>query len=164
MKVIATLCTLLALVAAPALAAEPVYVMRHLQKAAGDDPPLTDEGAALARGVAEQLAGTNIRAVFATGTRRAQQTAAPLASRLNLNVTTYDPANPAALAAAAKAAGGAVLIVGHSNTVPDIVASFGGEKPAPIADSEYGTIYIVDPGSSEVRTVKVAASLKGERG
>ena len=164
MKHLATFWIALAALAAPALAAQPFYVVRHLQKAPGEDPPLTAEGKAFARALAEQLGDEDIRMLFATATRRAQETAAPLAARLNLKVTTYDPADAGSLIRAAKAAGGAVMIVGHSNTVPDIVEHFGAARPGPIADDEYGTIYIVEPGSREVRTMKVGAAPKGERG
>ena len=131
--------------------AHPVYVIRHLQKGTGDDPPLTAEGAANAQQLAQLLAGSGIKAVFATATRRAQQTAAPIAARAGVPVTTYNPGDGAGLKAAVAAAGGPVLIVGHSNTVPEIVAAFGGQKPSPIADDQYGTVYLVEPGKSEVR-------------
>ena len=141
--------------------AHPVYVIRHLQKGTGDDPPLTAEGAAYAQQLAQHLAGSKIKAVFATATRRAQQTGAPTAARMGVTVTTYHPGDGAGLKAAVTAVGGPVLIVGHSNTVPEIVAAFGGQKPAAIADDQYGTLYLVEPGKSDVRQFSLAA---GERG
>ena len=60
-------------------------------------------------------------------------------------MTAYDPANPAGLAAEVAAAGGPVLIVGHSNTVPGLVELFGGARPAPLSDTDYGTLYDVEP-------------------
>jgi broad specificity phosphatase PhoE len=141
--------------AVPAAAADVIYVMRHLHKAAGDDPPLTEEGASFARLLAGQLGGSGIKAVFATATRRAAQTAEPLAQALRIPVTTYDPRDVPRLVAAVQAVRGNVLVVGHSNTVPDLVAAFGGAKPAPIADTEYGTIYIVEAGSPDVGRMHV---------
>ena len=136
-----------------AAAAEAVYVIRHLQKAAGDDPPLTQEGAAGANDLADLLADRGINAVFATPTRRAIQTATPLAVRLGLPVTRYDPANPAALVEAANAISGNILIVGHSNTVPDLVAQFGGQRPPPMTEQDYGQIYVVNIGTKEMREI-----------
>jgi hypothetical protein len=43
---------------------------------------------------------------------------------------------------------GPVLVVGHSNTVPEIVAALGGAKPEPIPDSAYGDIWHVAPGGA----------------
>ena len=144
---------LLSVAAVPAAGADTVYVMRHLHKAAGDDPPLKEEGAILAQEVAGLLGPKdfNVRAVFATRTRRATQTAEPLAKLLKVPVTPYDPRDVPALVAAVGTVEGNVLIVGHSNTVPEIVAAFGGTKPAPIAETEYGTIYQVRTGTADVR-------------
>ncbi len=129
----------------PAAAASTIYVMRHLQKADGNDPPLSAEGAANAQKVVTILGKRKIRAIFATPTRRAVETGEPLAEALKLTVTSYDPKDPAALKTAVDAIKGAALIVGHSNTVPDIVALFGGEPVGPLADSDYGTIFVVAP-------------------
>lgn len=141
--------------ALPALAADTIYIMRHLQKAAGDDPPLTEQGAANAEILAGQLGNSGIKAVFATATRRAAQTGEPIARANGLTVTTYDPRNVPALVEQVKAIPGNVLVVGHSNTVPDLVAAFGGIRPAPLTDADYGTIYVVKTGSSAVTTMQV---------
>ena len=159
----------LASLAAPS-GAQPaeVYIMRHLQKAdASRDPALSPEGAVNAFSVAQLLGERGIKAVFATDTLRAEQTGEPLAARLGLPVTNYDPRDLPGLVAAVRAVRGDVLIVGHSNTVPELVAAFGGAKPGPLTEQDYGTIYRVKPGSSEVRLIQVppAPALTGpERG
>lgn len=144
--------------ATPASAAEVIYVIRHLQKAAvGDDPALTPEGAAGAGSLANILAERGIRAVFATPTRRAIQTATPLAVRLGLPVKRYDPANTTALIEEARGIPGNILVVGHSNTVPDLVELFGGDRPSALTEQDYGTIYIVYPASKEVGEITLPA-------
>jgi phosphohistidine phosphatase SixA len=150
--------------AAAAVPARTVYVMRHLQKAAGNDPPLSQAGTANAKRLADLLAGANIKALFASPTRRAQETAAPLASGLGLTVTPYDPRDPAALESAAKTVAGNILIVGHSNTVPDLVERFGGKRPADLSEQDYGVIYVVKPGTGEVRQLLIEQAPSGERG
>ena len=150
--VLSTLVILATLVPSAAQAA-PTYVIRHLERAPGDDPPLTERGAARAEQLADVLAGANIRAVFATATKRAQETGAPLAKRLGLAVTTYNPRDVEALVAAVEAAGGPVLVVGHSNTVAALVARFGGDKPAELSEGDYGTLFIVHDGTSEVHRI-----------
>lgn len=146
---------LMSALSVPAVGADTVYVMRHLQKATGDDPPLTEEGALLARMVSGLLGGFGVKAVFATKTKRAMQTGQPLADFAKVPVTLYDPRDVPALVAAVRAVNGNVLVVGHSNTVPDLVAAFGGAKPAPLSESDYGTIYQVRPGTTDVRTFYV---------
>jgi broad specificity phosphatase PhoE len=158
MKLILTLiAALAAAVAQPAIAADTVYVMRHLQKAEGADPPLSAEGAANAQALATRLANSGIKAIFATSTARAMQTGEPLAKALGLAVTTYDPRDPAALVKAASTVNGAVLIVGHSNTVPDIVARFGG-TPVPLGEQDYGTVFVVKPGTAAVEQIVLKAA------
>ena len=145
-----------ALLCAPAGAlAAPVYVTRHMDRAAGDDPSLNDKGAARAQMLSEVLQAANIKAIFATATKRAQETATPLATRLNLPVTTYNPRDTDALAAAVKAVGAPVLIVGHSNTVASLVAKFGGAKPAELSESDYGTLFIVHDGTDQVNRIQL---------
>lgn len=102
-------------VAAP-VAAQTVFVIRRLQKGEGADPSLTAQGAASAQRLADLLQDKKIVAAFATPTRQAMETAAPLAKRLGIPVTPYDARNPQALTAAVAAASGPALVVGHSNT------------------------------------------------
>jgi phosphohistidine phosphatase SixA len=142
--------------AAPA--ADTVYVIRHLQKAEGADPPLSAEGAANAQLLAARLRTSGIKAIFATRTQRAMQTGEPLAKQLGIAVTGYDPRDPDALIKAVAAINGAALIVGHSNTVPDIVARLGGAAIAPLGDQDYGTIFVARPGSSAVEQIVLKAS------
>ena len=135
--------------------AAPVYVTRHMDRAPGDDPSLSEKGAARAQMLGEVLASANIKAVFATATKRAQETGTPLAARLGLTVTTYNPRDVDALAAAVKAAGGPVLIVGHSNTVASLVAKFGGVKPAELSEADYGTLFVVHDGTDQVNRIQL---------
>ncbi len=142
----------------PALAADTVFVMRHLQKADGADPPLSAEGAANARAVADMLGKSGIKAIFATPTRRAMETAQPLAARLGLTVKAYDPSKPDQLAASVAAMPGAVLVVGHSNTVPDLVARFGGKQAITLGEQNYGTVFVVTNDDGKVSEIKVPAN------
>jgi broad specificity phosphatase PhoE len=151
------LIALLLAVTAPqaALAADPVFVMRHLQKAEGADPPLSARGVANARAVADLLAKSGIKAIFATPTRRAMETAQPLAARLGLTVRPYDASKPEALVAAAGKVDGAVLVVGHSNTVPDLVARFGGKQAIALGEQDYGTVFVVTHDDGKVGRIEI---------
>jgi hypothetical protein len=85
------------------------------------------------------------------------QTGEPLAKKLGIAVSSYDPRDPGALVKAVQSVPGAVLIVGHSNTVPDIVARLGG-KPVPLTEEDYGTIFVVRPGSPAVEQINLSAA------
>ena len=135
----------LALAACATTAPEPAtpsyYVMRHLQKAEGPDPGLSEEGQANARRLVGFFAAEPPRAIYVSTTRRARETAAPLAAKLRIKPRKYDPADTPALIARVRAERGPVLIVGHSNTVPEIVAGLGGERPAALAETDFGDVW-----------------------
>ncbi|MGA9582530.1 MAG: phosphoglycerate mutase family protein [Allosphingosinicella sp.] len=129
--------------AAPEPAAPSWYVVRHLQKADGQDPALSAEGARNAERLASRFGDNRPTAIYVSTTRRARETAAPLAARLGLTMKEYDPRDTPGLVARARAEPGTVLIVGHSNTVPEIVAQLGGARPADLAETDYGDIFRV---------------------
>jgi hypothetical protein len=60
---------------------------------------------------------------------------------MRVKLRRYDPADTEGLVARVLAERGPVLIVGHSNTVPEIVARLGGERPAPLAETDYDDVW-----------------------
>jgi len=139
--------------AKPAPEGEPAppttYVLvRHTERADNDprDPDLSEAGLERADRLAHMLSSIPISAVYSTDYARTRQTAAPLASLAKLEIETYDPRSPAeSLASIAREhAGEGVLIVGHSNTIPDLVRRLGGEAPMPeFEHDEYDNVFIV---------------------
>jgi broad specificity phosphatase PhoE len=129
-----------------------VVIVRHAEKelVTIEDPPLASAGERRAERLA-QMFGTvrgagHVDGIYVTDTRRAQQTAAPLAARLGMRPSVL-PASTSSSSLASQVLrdhrGGRALIVGHSNTVPDIVKALSGETVAPIADDEYDNVYVV---------------------
>lgn len=133
---------------------EPVYfVMRHLHTPKGErDPDLTEEGRRQAALLADRLAPERVAAIHVSDYRRTRQTAAPLAARLGLTPIVYDPADTLGLVARVRAGPKPVLIVGHSNTVPEIVAQLGGTRPAPLVHADFGDLWRIGPGGATART------------
>ncbi len=154
---------LLAALLAPAFAAaEPsaIYIVRHAEKGAeGKDPDLTAGGQQRARNLAAILRQAGIVHVFSTPTARTRQTAQPTAADSMVAVEAYDPRQPQALVDKVRALDGAVLVVGHSNTVPDLVRAFGGaEADKEIPDNEYSRLYQLTPGpGGKLRTVRLSS-------
>lgn len=123
-------------------------VVRHAEKVADGtrDPALTDAGRARATALAALLRTRELTAAYATDFRRTQDTAAPAAAAHGIAVATYDAAQPAGDFAARLRqahAAGTVLVVGHSNTVPDIVSALCQCPVAPIDESDYGNLFEV---------------------
>jgi 2,3-bisphosphoglycerate-dependent phosphoglycerate mutase len=126
-----------------------VVVVRHAEKQLGtiDDPPLSPEGEARAERLARMLGDAGfggVSAILVSDTRRSQQTAAPLAKRLRLQPEIVPARDIDQILTHVRAhRGSRVLIVGHSNTIPDIVDRLAGEKLPPIADGDYDDLYVV---------------------
>ncbi len=126
-------------------------VVRHAEKGSDDarDPSLSSVGRARARLLAERLAREPLVAAYATNYRRTRQTAKPSADARGIAVTVYDAQLPAeAFASQLRAAHphGTVLIVGHSNTVPDIVAALSGASVKAMTEQQFDRFYRVSIG------------------
>ncbi|AWV07768.1 phosphoglycerate mutase family protein [Marilutibacter maris] len=134
-------------------------VVRHAEKqtgtAAASDPSLTDAGRQRAARLAASLAEDPVVAVYATPYRRTRDTALPTAHMHGLQITEYDPRQPApALVDALRDAHprGTVLVVGHSNTAPAIAAALCACEVAAMGEDEYDHRYLIDiDGDGRVR-------------
>ena len=127
-----------------------ILVVRHAEKAVepAADPPLTAAGAARAEALSELLRDVGIRAVIATQFVRTRSTGEPMAKKLGLVVEPMDARAPTHMRMVAdsvltKHRGQTILVVGHSNTVPGIIAALGAPQPAAICDSEYDNLFVV---------------------
>ena len=126
-----------------------IYVMRHLHTPAGaSNPDLTPVGQQHAILLDRWFVRRNAPdVIYVSDTARARQTAAVLAARLKLVPKVYDPRDTPGLVAAVMAEPGTVLVVGHSNTVPDIVAGIGGTRPGALVHEDFGDIWrVAGPG------------------
>ena len=127
-------------------------VVRHAEKATDDpeNPGLSAAGRARATALAERLRDAPLVAAYATEFRRTQQTAQPAAALHGVPVQAYFARGPAAEVVAQWRQAhdaGTVLVVGHSNTVPDIVAALCACTTAPIPDHEYDRLSIIRIGA-----------------
>ena len=131
--------------------AEPtIFVVRHAEKAQGGDekdPDLSDKGRARAELIAQVLKDAGITAIYATELKRTQQTAAPLARLMKLDVTIVPSKETAMLISKLKATDGAALVVGHSNTVPEILQVLGATRAVTINDSDYDNLFVLAAGA-----------------
>ena len=135
---------LLALLLSCMAAADTVYLVRHAEKQPqGQDPGLTACGVERATALADSLAAVKLAAVYATPYERTGQTAAAVAKQQQLDITPYDPRQPEVLVQQLKALSEPALVVGHSNTVPELVAQLSGIAMAPLTEQDYDLLYQV---------------------
>ncbi|HVS62337.1 MAG TPA: phosphoglycerate mutase family protein [Thermoanaerobaculia bacterium] len=124
-----------------------LFLVRHAEKANGSDPDpgLAEEGAARARALADQLADHGVEAVIASEFRRTQETVQPLAERLGLTVEVIDAAAGDTLAQrlSSAAPGSAIVVAGHSNTIPALIARLGVEETVEVPEDRYGDLFVV---------------------
>jgi phosphohistidine phosphatase SixA len=126
------------------------YIARHAEKAEPDatkntDVPLTEKGKQRAEALKEILKNKKIAYVFSTNTIRAKSTAQPTADYFHLTIEAYGPKPDPGFINKLKSITKNVLIIGHSNTIDDIVNMLCNEKkvPADLNDSEYDNLFIV---------------------
>jgi broad specificity phosphatase PhoE len=126
-----------------------VILSRHAEKAATPpkDPPLTEAGKKRADLLASMLADSGVDAIYVTEFQRTQQTAAPLAERVHVKPTVISDTQQLIAAIHARK-NGVVVVVGHSNTLPEIIAALGGPT-VKIADPEYNNLFVLTVGDAK---------------
>jgi broad specificity phosphatase PhoE len=129
-----------------------LYVVRHAEKATGADPDveLSAQGKATAQALAGFFEERGLDAIYTTHLRRTMQTAMPVAIARDLELRVLPAGDTPRLLQRLKTAhcGQHVLVVGHSNTVPEIAAAMGAET-FEIAEDEFGTVWFKpQPGAA----------------
>ncbi len=137
----------------PAAADDPeslttVVLVRHAEKVLGvDDPPLTAEGEQRAAKLVHVLGGLEIDTIYSTPFKRTWATASPLAKALGQEVveTPYSPTYVEDLARKIRQehAGDVVVVVAHSNTVPETIRALGVAEAPAIPDDDYDNLFVV---------------------
>lgn len=134
-----------------------VYLVRHGEKSTAEadnrDPALNAAGRQRAEQLAQVLSAQQLQGIFTTDYRRTRETAAPVAAKQQIAVTEYDPRALAEFASKLCQGSGTSLVVGHSNTTPQLVALLGGEPGTAIDEaSEYDRLYLVVRIGGQVST------------
>lgn len=120
-----------------------IFLSRHMEKAtSGQDPALSPCGVAQAQAFAAQLKNTPLPWLMHTPYQRTKQTAEAF-SQQGRQLLSYDPRQLDQLSTELNNKAGNVLVIGHSNTIPALVAKLTGETVAPLTEQDYGRIYIL---------------------
>ena len=136
------------------LGAQPssVILVRHAEKGATptNDPGLTPAGVQRAADLAAALSDARVTAIVTTQLERVKATAKPLADATKLTPIVVPVSsdlaahvNAVVAAVASRKPGDVVLVVGHSNTIPAIIAALGGPRMPDLCDSQYGNLFML---------------------
>ncbi|QHQ34233.1 histidine phosphatase family protein [Algicella marina] len=136
-----------------------VFVVRHGEKATANpaDPVLSTAGEARAQELAHVLRDVGIDAVYVTQFQRTQLTGAPVAAEAGVTPVQYDAGtvSEAVDAALADFNGREVVIVGHSNTVDDIIAALGVNGVSELAESQFDRLFVVTKHSGATHLTRL---------
>ncbi len=142
-----------------------IIFVRHAEQAAmpADDPSLSPAGrrrvAELRRQLVDADVVAGVDAIYSTPFKRTQETVQPLADALNLPINNYEASDTEEVLETIlkRHKGKIILVVGHSNTVPLLIASLGASKKVPPIDkNEFDNIYIISiPWFGKTKTIRL---------
>jgi broad specificity phosphatase PhoE len=126
-----------------------IYLIRHAEKDRTDpsnpDPELNQDGLGRAMHWAEILDEIPLDIIYSTDYERTSMTAAPTSVKKDIPIEYYDPSALNVMDFKKEIMGKKVLIVGHSNTTPDLVNKLLGKENtySSMDDSDNGSLFIV---------------------
>ena len=142
-----------------------IIFFRHAEQTSHDeaDPPLSEAGqrrvAELTRQLVDADVVAGIDAIYSTPYIRSLETARPLADQLDLPINSYaaDDTEEILDTILKNHKGKIILVIGHSNTLPVLIANLGASKKVPaIAQNEFDNIYIISiPWFGKTKTIRL---------
>jgi phosphohistidine phosphatase SixA len=148
---------LMLVVSVATAAAQPiVFIVRHAERAdagmasakvPGADPDLSGAGVARANSLAAMLKDARIRTVITTEFKRTKQTGEPVATAAGVSLTVIDSKDVTGLLKTVRSSTGNVLVVGHSNTLPDVLKGLGVTEPITVGEDEFDSLFVVTRAS-----------------
>jgi len=135
-----------------------VFLVRHANRAdePRQDPPLNDKGVSRSHELARLLGSSGIKAIYTSQFLRTKQTAEPLARLLGVTVTPMtlksNPTNPRLVSEQSTTEiiekilarpGETSLVIGHSNSVPDVIKMLGGDMVPVIDEKKFDDLFVV---------------------
>jgi phosphohistidine phosphatase SixA len=151
MKHLALILSIPLLLSATAANHEPViFIVRHAEKAStgGNDPDLSLQGQKRAETLAQILKDSQITSVFVTEFKRTRETAAPTARAAQVSPTAVPAKDIGALVEKLHALDGNALVVGHGDTIPELLKGLGIATPVNIPDEDYTEMFVVLMGNA----------------
>ena len=138
-----------------------VLLVRHADidlPPASADPELNDAGRGRAEALAHVAGSAGVTAVFTSSLTRTRQTVAPILEVLGIDAREMPGPVTVARQIRAGQLGAVVLIAGHSNTVPEVIAALGAPPPV-IGETQFDNLFVVtltEPAGASLLALKYA--------
>jgi broad specificity phosphatase PhoE len=119
------------------------------------DMPLSKVGEARARRLATMFGHSGIAAIYVTDYLRTAKTAEPLARQIGRKPVVLAKGDLQGLMARLHASHATqrVVVVGHADTLPDILTALGHTKQIQIKPYDYGNVFVVVPNGKKAPAV-----------
>ena len=119
-----------------------IFIRHAERQPTGTDPGLSPAGKRRAQLLATMFEQSGVASIFTSRFKRTKETAAPLAATLGLTPRVIDE-NAATAKTQILGAGAVVLVVGHSDTVPELIGELGGPSDLEIDDAEFDRMFVL---------------------
>lgn len=135
-----------------------VFLVRHAERADAprEDPPLLETGTAQAQLLARMLGQSGIKAIYTSQYLRTRATAEPLAKQLGIASVAIplklSASNPREVSLESiqeitkqiyQRPGENALVIGHGNSIPDVIKALGGDVVPTIDEKEFDDLFVV---------------------
>jgi phosphohistidine phosphatase SixA len=136
-----------------------IFLVRHAETpSAAPDASLSPAGEKRAGCLAKMLKEAGIKQIYVTDAKSTQQTAAPLAVALKLTPTVVPKKDPNTLIRdLLYSGGGNILVVGHDDTLPFVLARIKAGSVSPIGAGEYDRMFVttvIEGGATQAGTLR----------
>ncbi|GAB0109696.1 SixA phosphatase family protein [Pseudoalteromonas distincta] len=122
-------------------APDEVYLFRHSEKLTGKNPALSEEGKARANNLVTLFKEHQNIHLFSSNYKRTLQTAAPLQAHFNTKLNVYNAGELGDLKNELLKLKGVVVVIGHSNTTPQLAELLSNEKELAMSEIEFSHYY-----------------------
>ncbi len=137
-------------------AQQAIYLIRHAEQMLDvEDPPITRAGQQRAKAWANILRDADIKVIYTSKKRRTKQTGEPIAQALKVPLETMSRKDIAGLVDRLRTrhADDAVLVIGHTRTIPKLVKALGYSEDGTIQRGDYDNLFVIVPEGENVATV-----------
>jgi len=152
MKSATALCAAALAVLPAAAFAQEIILVRHAELQAGamaapKNVPLSPAGKERAQRLAALLRDSGVAAIYVTDFSRTNETALPLSQELARPLTVISKGDQQDLAGRLQKnhGGQVVLVVGHTDTLPELIKGLGHPDSVKIEAQDYGNVFVITP-------------------